>query len=146
MFTTFQVATQIARLNQAITDLTLGINIMNDRLSALPAPPLVSPSSIVPTVEPPIELPVRATSELATDPITEPMIVGSITMATPPVTMFPIIPSAPVPAILPIAPTLWSPSATPPAHNPNDPQDSIALSRHWYLVTKGLQTGVFQSW
>ncbi|KAF9503750.1 hypothetical protein BS47DRAFT_1369299 [Hydnum rufescens UP504] len=49
------------------------------------------------------------------------------------------------PAVEPIA--LHSASASQPSTWPlHDAPLEVSLGRHWYLVTKGLQTGVFLSW
>lgn len=122
--------------------------------------PIAEPAAMVatipvPTISPahqsPILLPAHQSPALAITPVTPPALQPPVPALLPvdlPIhqTHVTAISSAASPAHQPSVPATLP---APPAYNIDDAQGSAVeqhMGRHWYLVTKGLQTGVFLSW
>ncbi|KAF9507843.1 hypothetical protein BS47DRAFT_1366330 [Hydnum rufescens UP504] len=139
------LSTQISLLSQVISELTAAIETMNLSLEmATPIPPSLSMinGAPVPDVIPPAEPNEEPMARPSIRPMAWCMMNSTNSVAIPSPAL--ILPSSPQPNAGGI---IGSQPAVLLMNLPMSQETMEAsLGRHWYLVMKGLQTGVFHSW
>jgi hypothetical protein len=155
----FKVSIQITLLCNAIEELRTTVTTMNTTLVKLVPAPIVSSTDSP-------EVPSLDALNITASPDESPVNISPVQLNVIPISTIPVVSPITAPAAFPAMTSITteltvSPSTLPspaPIGMPNPPAEALSgvqfgeavrdvfLSQHWYLIAKGLQTGVFQSW